>query len=76
MKQSSAKDYLYAVTTKIKSNIAIILPFGTKQTPDIGNHYGLIFIRALILSSFKTKYKEIFWKFPDLFVFLVNVMLS
>ena len=46
MKQSSAKDYPSAATTKIISNIAI-LPFGTKQAPQngIGDHYRLIFIK-------------------------------
>ena len=47
MKQSSAKDYPSAATTKIISNIAI-LPFGTKQAPQngIGDHYRLIFIKG------------------------------
>ena len=47
MNQISAKDYPFAATTKITSNIAI-LQFGTKQTPKngIGGHYGLILIKG------------------------------
>ena len=45
MNQSFAKDYHHYVATTMTSNI-VMLPFGTKQAPQTGHHYRLIFIKG------------------------------